>query len=516
MSATLKHIADFSEAQKRWLFIGCFIALAATSFGFVVRTVLMVEWGLEFNLTEVQKGEIFGVGLWPFAISIILFSLVIDKIGYGKAMAFAFACHASSVVLTIFATGYWSLYIATFIAALGAGTVEAAINPAVATMYPKDKTKWFIMLHGGWPAGLVLGGMLAIGMGALAWEWKVALILIPTLTYGAMLFKHPFPVNERVASGVSYNAMLKQAGGLGALIVLYLIFSEIGRVFDVEPLITTGLAVAVAAAFGLYVKSLGRPIFVILLLIMIPLATTELGTDAWITPLMETEMAALNMHPGWVLIYTSAIMLVLRLFAAPIVHKLSPLGLLMASSAVAAVGLVALSSTTGMMIFVAATLYALGKTFLWPTMLGVVAEQYPEGGALTLNATGGVGMLAVGVVGAVFLGLIQDQSIETQLADENPAIHAQVVSTKNSVFGEYDAVDPALRANVSDEENVIIDQTVEKATQGALTTVAIFPVLMFFSYLGLMLFYRSKGGYKPKELAGEGGGQQAEPETFIR
>ncbi len=516
MSATLKHIADFSEAQKRWLFIGCFIALAATSFGFVVRTVLMVEWGLEFNLTEVQKGEIFGVGLWPFAISIILFSLVIDKIGYGKAMAFAFACHASSVVLTIFATGYWSLYIATFIAALGAGTVEAAINPAVATMYPKDKTKWLIMLHGGWPAGLVLGGMLAIGMGALAWEWKVALILIPTLTYGAMLFKHPFPVNERVASGVSYNAMLKQAGGLGALIVLYLIFSEIGRVFDVEPLITTGLAVAVAAAFGLYVKSLGRPIFVILLLIMIPLATTELGTDAWITPLMETEMAALNMHPGWVLIYTSAIMLVLRLFAAPIVHKLSPLGLLMASSAVAAVGLVALSSTTGMMIFVAATLYALGKTFLWPTMLGVVAEQYPEGGALTLNATGGVGMLAVGVVGAVFLGLIQDQSIETQLADENPAIHAQVVSTKNSVFGEYDAVDPALRANVSDEENVIIDQTVEKATQGALTTVAIFPVLMFFSYLGLMLFYRSKGGYKPKELAGEGGGQQAEPETFIR
>jgi MFS family permease len=516
MSATLKHIAEFSEAQKRWLFIGCFIALAATSFGFVVRTVLMVEWGLEFNLTEVQKGEIFGVGLWPFAISIILFSLVIDKIGYGKAMAFAFACHVSSVVLTIFATGYWSLYIATFIAALGAGTVEAAINPAVATMYPKDKTKWLIMLHGGWPAGLVLGGMLAIGMGALAWEWKVALILIPTIIYGAMLFKHPFPVNERVASGVSYNAMLKQAGGLGALIVLYLIFSEIGRVFDVEPLITTGLAVAVAAAFGLYVKSLGRPIFVILLLIMIPLATTELGTDAWITPLMETEMAALNMHPGWVLIYTSAIMLVLRLFAAPIVHKLSPLGLLMASSAVAAVGLVALSSTTGMMIFVAATLYALGKTFLWPTMLGVVAEQYPEGGALTLNATGGVGMLAVGVVGAVFLGLIQDQSIETQLADENPAIHAQVVSTKNSVFGEYDAVDPALRANVSDEENVIIGQTVEKATQGALTTVAIFPVLMFFSYLGLMLFYRSKGGYKPKELAGEGGGQQAEPETFIR
>ena len=206
-------------------------------------------------------------------------------------------------------------------------------------------------------------------------------------------------------------------------------------------------------------------------------------------------------------------MLVLRLYAAPIVHKLSPLGLLMASSVVAAFGLVALSSTTGMMIFVAATIYGLGKTFFWPTMLGVVAEQYPEGGALTLNATGGVGMLGVGVVGAVFLGLIQDQSIEDQLADENPAIHAQVVTTKTSVFGEYDAVDPALRANVSDEENEIIDRTVGQATKGALRTVAIFPVLMFLSYLGLMLFYRSKGGYKPKELVGEGRGENPEPNT---
>jgi hypothetical protein len=138
-------------------------------------------------------------------------------------------------------------------------------------------------------------------------------------------------------------------------------------------------------------------------------------------------------------------------------------------------------------------------------MLGVVAEQYPKGGALTLNATGGVGMLGVGVVGAVFLGLIQDTSIETQLADEHPAIHREVVSTKNSVFGEYDAVDPALRANLSGQENEIIDQTVQQATKGALATVAIFPVLMFLSYLGLMLYFRSQGGYRPKEFSDDGG-----------
>ena len=139
------------------------------AFGFVVRTQLIDEWQTEFGLTETQKGEIFGVRLWPFAITIILFSLVVDRIGYGKAMAFAFVCHIVSAVVTIFAVGYWSLYIGTFIAALGNGTVEAVINPVVATVYSREKTKWLSILHAGWPGGLVLGGILAIAMGDVSW-----------------------------------------------------------------------------------------------------------------------------------------------------------------------------------------------------------------------------------------------------------------------------------------------------------------------------------------------------------
>jgi MFS family permease len=148
------------EAHQKRLFWGCFIALIATAFGFVVRSMVINDWGTEFGLTETQKGEIFGVGLWPFAISIILFSLVIDRIGYGKTMAFAFVCHVVSAILTIFATGYWMLYIATFIVALGNGAVEAVINPVVATMFRNEKTKWLNILHAGWPGGMVIGGRL--------------------------------------------------------------------------------------------------------------------------------------------------------------------------------------------------------------------------------------------------------------------------------------------------------------------------------------------------------------------
>jgi MFS family permease len=328
-----------TSAHDRLLFVGCFIALITTSFGFILRAMTLDQWGVQFALSETQKGEIFGAGLWPFAISIVLFSLVIDKIGYGKAMVFAFLCHAVSVVLTVQAKGYWDLYWANFIVALGNGTVEAVINPVVATMFRREKTKWLNILHAGWPGGLVLGGLVAIALGDIAWTTKFWLILVPTVVYGLILMRVRFPVQERVAAGVGYVDMLRELGALGAFVVLGLVFAELGRVFGWSPMMAWGSAAAVSVLFGLAVKSFGQPLFFLLLLVMLPLASTELGTDGWITSLMGPEMQHIGLNAGWVLIYTSAIMMVLRFFAGAIVHKVSPLGLLMASSAVAAVGL---------------------------------------------------------------------------------------------------------------------------------------------------------------------------------
>lgn len=445
--------AGDSQVGKRdkVLFWGCFIGLVATAFGFVVRGQVINDWGTEFNLTETQKGEIFGVGLWPFAVSIVLFSLVIDKIGYGKAMIFAFLCHVVSAIVTIFATGYWSLYIGTLIVALGNGTVEAVVNPVVATMFPREKTKWLTILHAGWPGGLVLGGILAIMIGGWDWKWKVALILIPTVTYGVLMLGRRFPIHERVAAGISYKDMLRELGGLGALIVLLLIFGEVGRVFGVPWHYSAIGAVAIAATFGFYVGALGRPMFIFLLIIMVPLATTELGTDSWITALMEGQMTALGLHAGWVLVYTSLIMMVLRFYAGPIIHKFSPLGLLAGSAVVAVVGLFYLSTATGLAILTAATIYGFGKSFFWPAMLGIVAEQFPKGGALTLNTIAGVGMLGVGVVGNPFLGNIQDREMVALLTEEEPDLAEELVAKEEqlSIFGNYRALDKDTIARIT-------------------------------------------------------------------
>src|SRR5690606_3903819 len=222
-----------NERHRMRLFWACFIALTTTSFGFILRALTLPQWGGEVNLTNTQIGEIAGEGLWPFAISIVLFSLVIDRIGYKNAIIFAFFCHLGSAVLTLFASGYWSLYIATFCMALGNGTVEAVINPVVTTLFPKEKTKWLNILHAGWPAGLVLGGIMALLLGPEAgWRLKMILILIPTILYGIMMIKRRFPVNERVQAGVSYLDMLKEVGVLGALVVATLIVFQIGSIFE--------------------------------------------------------------------------------------------------------------------------------------------------------------------------------------------------------------------------------------------------------------------------------------------
>jgi len=484
------------------LFYACFVALITTSFGFILRSLMLPEWGREFNLTQTQLGEIAGVGLWPFAISIVLFSLVIDRIGYKTAMVFAFLCHVASAVLTIFANGYWMLYIGTFVVALGNGTVEAAVNPVVATMFPREKTKWLNILHAAWPGGLVLGGILALLMGVeTKWEYKIALILLPTVAYGVMMLARKFPVNERVKAGVSYKEMLQEVGAIGALIIVSLIIFQLGAVFGLSLIIKVILISLITIAFGVYTSSLGQPLFIVLLLIMIPLATTELGTDSWITDLMTPAMNELGMQAGWILVYTSAIMFVLRFFAGPIVHKISPLGLLAICSAIAAVGLYMLSFSTGMMILLAATIYGLGKTFFWPTMLGIVAERFPKGGALTLNITGGLGMIAAGVIGAGILGFIQDKSIDKNILAydqaNNTSLHtAYVTESKTSFFGNYQAIDQNKLANASVEEVETVATIQDSAKKVAIRDIVIFPIIMLVSYIILIIYFRFKGGYK--------------------
>jgi MFS transporter, DHA2 family, metal-tetracycline-proton antiporter len=493
------------SAEARKTFAVCFAALVATSFCFILRAFSIDAWGVEFGLSETQKGELFGVGLWPFAISIVLLSLIIDKIGFKATLWFAAASHIIGFVLLVQADGYWGLYWGSFVLSLGNGAVEAGINPLIAREFRHDKTTWLNRLHAGWPAGFVIGGILALALPAdMGWRIKMALMLIPVIVYIIMLVPRMFPQSERVAAGVSYREMLAEAGFVSAFIVAVLMVLELGRVYGWSSTVEWVLIAAITIGYGIWARSPGKPIFIVMALVMIPLAVTELGTDGWITAMMTPAMAEVGLSGGWVLIYAMLLVLVLRLFAGPLVHKFSPIGLLAVSAAIAAIGLVMLSKTTGVMLLVAATVYGVGKAFFWPTSLGVVAEQSPKGGAITLNVVAGIGMLAAGIVGSPVIGGVQDRAMVAHIAEYDAANNTQlstaVTSEKDGMFGKYTAVDPEKRATISVDDKAVVDKIDAESKLEALRTIAILPVIMLLVYIGLLLYFRSKGGYKPVVL----------------
>jgi len=513
-----------NNKHDKILFWGCFIALITTSYAFISRIILCTgpQFATEFGLDKVSVGELVGAGIWPFGVSIIIFSLFIDRIGYKIAMLFSFASYLVYIALAFAAYGavhgvtgdalvaaqkhgYQLLYSGSIILGLGNGSVEAYINPIVTTMFSSEKSKWLNRLHAGWPSGLVLGGLCTIALAANTdWRLTLGLILVPAFAFFFILVGKAFPKSEREQAGVGYVAMLKELGAFGALVGFGLVFAQLGQVFGWSNAVVWGLTGAVVLTFAIVTKSFGRFLLAFLIIIMIPQATTELGTDGWITSLMASPMQAAGHNPAWVLVYTSAIMVVLRFCAGPLIHKLSPLGLLAGCSTLAAIGLFALSKTASagiFTIFAAATLYGVGKTFFWPTILGLTSEQCPKGGALTLNAIGGIGMLSVGILGAPFIGYLQESSATQQLAAANPALYQTVTVEKNYLLGKYQAIDPVKSAAVTDATaTTAITNATTTGQFSALGKMALFPLFMLASYLALLAYFKSRGGYKPVQL----------------
>ncbi len=512
---------ELSQREKSLLFWASFTALAAAGVGFVLRVLVMGNWGADFGITDTEVGQIFGLSLWPIAVTMILFSLILDRVGYRTSMFIACALQLVSVVLTVLAKDAGMLKWACFFGGLGHGIIEACINPLCAGMYTTTKSKMLNILHASWPAGIVVGGVtfLVLGDSIPSWNNSFLIMVLPILLYGAIfaVIKR-YPVDERVAANISNHEMLKEFGGLGALLAATFITYELtnqllgfradSTSWVAQNLLAFSAAVGavVGFGFGAYIGSKGKWLFFFLCLIMIPLAATELGTDAWIRELMEPLLGA--QAAGWAIVASAGIMMVLRFFAGVPLKYMSPPALLLASSIFSMVGLFVLSGAAGAMVFVAFTLYAIGQTFYWPTMLGFVSERFPKGGAMTLNTVSAMGLLTIGIFGAPYLGAIKSsydaETVIAYAADVEALAIDNYVTEEKFFFYTHDAVvpskvlmDPALSPAQASELKVQIGEN----GRNTLKAAAGMPLTMAIAFLLILLWFRSKGGYKAIELA---------------
>jgi len=513
-----------TPTEKRLLFWASFLSLTAAGVGFAFRVAKGSDYGPQLGLTQQQVGEVFGASLWPIAITMIGFSLVVDRVGYKLPMFVAFALQAISGIGTFMADSYNVLYFSALAAGLGHGIVEAVINPVCAAVYPKEKTKWLTILHAAWPAGLVLGTLLIIGADSmvpdLSWNIHALWILLPAMAYAFMYMPCKFPVDERVQAGVPYLEMLRQVGFLTAALASFLMVYEIGNQYfglsgAVRPENWFSISLMVGAGmgfvFGVAVKSLGRPLFFLMCLLMIPVATAELGTDGWIKGLMTPVLENMKINPAMALVFSASIMLVLRVFAGGILKLFSPPGLLAISGIFSAVGLYWLAGASGAAVFVAFVLYALGQTYYWPCVLGFTSERYPQGGALTLNTVSAIGLLSAGIIGTPLLGAAFDESIQKTVAADAPAL-AEAATTEGSfMWLKHAKIDPeaaeayiaGLSEGAQEELGAVYSETGTAQTgagRDVLRYAVRFPAILFVVFGVIALYFRSKGGYKPIEL----------------
>jgi MFS family permease len=505
---------------KRLLWAG-FMAIFAAGMGFGIRGGILDNWGAEFGFTATQLGALGGAGFTGFCFGIIIGGLLCDKIGYGKLVIIALLTHVLSAFVAFGATSpgnaYQMLLWGMFIFAFANGTLEAVANPLVATLFPKSRTHYLNILHASWPVGILVGAMIGWVLDdkmQVHWKTQLAIYLVPTAIYGLMFLGQKMPKSEAAEKGAKLGEMLKDVGLLGAAVVCYLlslfVVGSLPGLFGMEPFAAwVGYAVGgvLLIAVGLVTKfSVGSVVLFILFITHALVGAVELGTDGWIANITGNLFSS-SEQGKWLLIWTSAIMFGLRFCAHFIETKLglSPLGLLCTCASLACVGLFMTSGAqTVAMAFVALTIYAIGKTFFWPTMLAVVADRYPATGAVAISIIGGVGMLSAGLIGGPGLGYGKDRFAAEALQVSAPAVYAASqapTTSKFLIFSEVRAIDGTKLAAAkaatpkTDDQKAIVaaDQAGDRRT---LKADAFIPATMALIYLGLMLYFKSIGGYK--------------------
>lgn len=415
--------------NRSQLFTASCLALLVTSLSFGIRAGILGKLGVDFGLDKAELGTIAATAFWGFPLAVIIGGIVVDIIGMKKLLVLAFIFHLIGILLTIYAgkfsNPFWALFFSTLLIGIANGTVEAACNPLVTALYPEKKTAKLNHFHLWFPGGIFIGTLIVyfFDKAAIGWQVQVAIMIIPTLIYGYLFSKQQFPVTERVASGISTSEMY---------------------------------------------RSLLTPLFWFMIVCMFGTAITELFTGQWIELLLKnvTENSIL------ILTITTGVMIIGRGLAEPVVHRLSPQGVLLMSAILATLGLYLLGNSSGNMIFLGAVIFGAGVCYFWPTMIGFVAENLPKTGAVGINLMGGAGMFAVSLYTMLMGGVYDKYILEKLPAGADIKLYNAAEAT------------PEMRAALAEAN--------KDAGPQIINTTLIIPIVLIVAFTGLYIYMRGR------------------------
>jgi MFS family permease len=381
---------DAPPLRRGRLFIVALMALFTAGAAVSMRAATAVHMRSEYldPINKLNAGEMIGTVLGAafagFAITLLLVSAVLAKIGFRNALiaaatlliaGFAIVAEAGSLGVS----PYTGLLVGMVVQGLGWGLVETVINPLTSAVYAQDRVSRLSILHAWYPAGVVGGALVGLAVDGAGVPWRLELVVLTVLclAFATLAAVETFPpVSASTAAPVTPGEMIK--------------------------------------------ATLHSPTIFLWVILMMFTASTEFAPGQWVDVALSQIV---GMRGIWLLVYVSGLMFVMRHFAGPLVKRLSNVGLLIFSAVFATIGLYALSKAHDpVSALVAATAWGFGVCYFWPTMLATVAERYPRSGTLVFGLMGSAGAASTYVV-LPYLGGISDRA-KLAAAGGDPAVAA--------------------------------------------------------------------------------------------
>lgn len=335
----------------------CYAAMMSLAIGLNLLPVFLNSLRHSFGTTLLTLEELGRLGALAFAglcVGIVATGPFVDRWGAKLFVQIGNALIAFSLVGMIFVPSYAALGFAVFVLGLGAGILDMVLSPVVAALNPDKRSSSMNWLHSFYCVGAVVtitAGTLVLQMG---WGWRTAcLVLLPLpLALFAIFSRMTFPSIVSDEEGrTNFGAILKEKWFLGAMVAIFL---------------------------G---------------------GATELGMAQWLPAYAETALGFPQWISGAGLLFFSVAMAAGRMVVGAFGTKLNPFQTMAWGCGSSVVLFLAGSFLPIYSLALAACVLAgFTGSCLWPTMLAVTADRYPNGGASMFGA-----LAALGNAGGIFM-----------------------------------------------------------------------------------------------------------------
>lgn len=347
-----------------WL---CYGAMMSLSIGLnllpVFLTALGTLYGGAAGLSQEQLGRLGALSFAGLVVGVLATGPLADRWGTKVFAQLGNACIGASLAAAAFAPNYAALGGALFTLGLGAGMLDMVLSPIVAALNQQRRAAALNWLHSFYCVGAamtILAGMFATKAGL---GWRGACLGLMTLPAGLLAAFAPLRFPELVAEA---------------------------RRRPVRELVRERWFLAALAAIFLG-------------------GATELGMAQWLPAYAETSLGYSAWMGGMALLLFSVAMAAGRMAIGRAEKRLDPFTIMAWGCGLSVVFFIAGSFLPARGWALAACIAAgFTGSCLWPTLLAVTADRYPQGGASMFGALTALGN-AGGICMPWLVGWIADR-----------------------------------------------------------------------------------------------------------